>query len=216
MKFEFIYGGSFDPLHKGHVNLVKEVIQQINKLSDAKSHENAIHFRFLPCAVPALKNASTSSFADRSDKLKEIFTEYFLEQKIGMQVDEREELRSIETGSKSYTIDSLKELKVEGESIIRFLVVGADNFNHLAGWKNVLELSKYCNLVVINRAGESLNDWSSLASDYGFIAKQNIEHLLETKTAGFCFYLEISEVDISSTEIREKVKNNQLIKDWLA
>ncbi|PHS18966.1 MAG: hypothetical protein COA86_06805 [Kangiella sp.] len=217
---EFIYGGSFDPLHKGHVNLVKEVIRYVKELTEGESATNisndSIAFRFLPCATPALKKASESVFVDRSEKLKEIFTDYFLEQKIEMQVDEREGLRSAEHGNKSYTIDSLKELKSENSSTLHFLIIGADNFNSLNCWKNYRELPDYCNLLVINRPKESLNDWMSLAKNYGFEVKQKSNQLLETETTGSCFYLEIAEVDISSTEIRKKIKVNQSVENWLA
>jgi len=226
VELEFIYGGSFDPLHKGHINLVKEVIRHIKEIIEDNSQDYRnnssnknncrITFRFLPCAIPALKKESISSFFDRSKKLKEIFTEYFLEQKIEMQVDEREGLRTTESGNKSYTIDSLKELKNEKVTTIHFLIIGADNFNSLDCWKNYRELSNYCNLLVINRPKESLSDWISLAGNYGFEAKQESNQLLETETTGCCFYLEIPEVDISSTELREKMKVNQSVKNWLA
>lgn len=217
---EFIYGGSFDPLHKGHVNLVKEVIRYVKELIESSlqgcRNNKEIAFRFLPCATPALKKASSSSFSDRSEKLKEIFTDYFLEQKVAMQVDERERLRSADNGNKSYTIDSLKELKNEKTSTIHFLIIGADNFNSLNCWKSYRELHNYCNLLVINRPKESLKKWMSSAENYGFEANQKSNELLETETTGCCFYLEIPEVDISSTELREKIKVNQSVESWLA
>jgi len=217
---EFIYGGSFDPLHKGHVNLVKEVIRYVKELigSNSQGYRNnkEIVFRFLPCATPALKKASSSSFTDRSEKLKEVFTEYFSDQKIKMQVDEREGLRSAENGNKSYTIDSLKELKSENSSSIHFLIIGADNFNSFNCWKSYRELPNYCNLLLINRPKESLKEWMSSAENYGFEANQKSNELLETETTGCCFYLEIPEVDISSTELREKIKVDQSVENWLA
>jgi nicotinate-nucleotide adenylyltransferase len=212
--FEFIYGGSFDPLHKGHVNLVKEVINHVKALAERSI--NDIAFRFLPCATPALKKRSTNSFSNRCDKLNEVFTSFFLEQEIDMLVDKREGVRTTAGENKSYTIDSLEELKSENDSIIRFLIIGADNFNRLKRWKNYQEIKNYCNLLVVNRAKESLEHWVSLAECYGFNAKLKNNELLKKQKLGCCYYLQIPEVDISSTEIREKIKANHSVEDWLA
>ncbi len=218
LKIEFIYGGSFDPLHKGHVNLVERVVENIKKLTKDTNHN--ISFRFLPCATPALKKASVNDFSFRSKQLQKVFKNYFLNQNIKMLVDEREGVRSSKDGEKSYTIDSLKELSYEAISNKniannRFLIVGADNFNSLHRWNSYRELSSLCNLLLVNRAGESLHGWVEKAENYGFTVNQEINQLLNTKIAGQCYYMEISEVDISSTEIREKIEANQPVDDWL-
>ncbi|MGB0495641.1 MAG: nicotinate-nicotinamide nucleotide adenylyltransferase [Kangiellaceae bacterium] len=216
MIVEFVYGGSFDPLHKGHINLVKQVISNIKQLN---SGSYKIQFRFLPCATPALKKKTYNSFVERSKKLRSTFTNYFIEQNIEMLVDEREGNRNVNTSS--YTIDSLRELEAENKnnnlSITRFLIIGADNFNGLARWKEYQLLSNYCNLLVINRPNESLNDWLVKAKEYQFCPQPENTHLLDLteNCVGSCYYMEIPEINISSTEIRERMKNNQSVDKWL-
>ena len=212
MNIEFVFGGSFDPLHIGHFNLVKEVVCFVKEQTSSK-----FVFRFLPCAVPALKNRSTSSFEERSDKLKEVFTDYFKRLQLEMIVDNREFIKTDADGRKSYTIDSLRELHKEDNGVIRFFILGADNLIAFNRWKDYLEIRNYCNLLVINRPGYSMDNWNELAESYGFKVKNNNDQLLVDKkeNVGQCYYLPISEVDISSSQIREKIKNNQAVDKWL-
>lgn len=95
----------------------------------------------------------------------------------------------------SFTYETLEHFEKEGEQL--YFITGADCLLSLEKWKGVKRILELCKFVVLTRPG--YNDDKLIAQ------KQHVEE----KYGGEVILLEIDGLDISSTEIREKVKNNE-------
>jgi len=182
---EFIFGGSFDPVHIGHINVIDKLREKCPGWP----------IRLLPCAIPALKNTTTASFAQRV-KMLGIATEH-IENLI---IDERENKRA----GKSYTLDSLQSLTQEIPATKFVLVIGADTFKSLQLWHHWQQLKDYCHLLLVNRPGIQTGDVKKEMALLGFVCTKNIQKL-ELMPAGHYYCLDMEEKDISSTGIRSQL-----------
>ena len=184
---EIVFGGSFDPIHMGHINIIENLNNQCPQWT----------IRILPCAVPALKKQTTASFQQRVDMIRLATNEFE-----HLQIDSREALRD----GKSYTIDTLKELVNEHPERLFLLVVGSDNLQTINQWHSSGELANYCHLVVVNRKKQKMENLKPVMSELGFEEVSELEELV-SKAAGLYFAFLINEKDISSTSIRNSLKS---------
>lgn len=192
---EFIFGGSFDPVHVGHINVIE------------KLRENCFDWpiRLLPCAVPALKDATNANFQQRVDMLR-IATEHI----DNIIIDERENTRT----GKSYTLDSLQGLTKEKCSTRFVLVIGADTFKYMKQWHQWQQLKDYCHLLLVNRPGSSIDNLDSRMQQLGFDCTKNVQKL-ELLPSGHYYCLNIEEKDISSTSIRSNLHRGLSVKQLI-
>ena len=189
---EFIFGGSFDPVHIGHINVIE------------KLRENCSDWpiRLLPCAVPALKNATSGNFEQRVNMLR-IATEHI----DNIVIDERENARM----GISYTIDSLQDLTEEKYLTKFVLVIGMDTFKNMNQWHQWHHLKDYCHLLLVNRPGSSIENIDSEMRQLGFDCTKNVQKL-ELLSSGHYYCLNIEEKDISSTGIRSNLQRGLSVK----
>lgn len=129
-----ILGGSFDPVHYGHLRLAIELHQDL-ALSE---------MRLMPCGVPPHRASLAASGAQRLAML-----EAAIEGERGLVVDQRELQR---TGP-SYTVDTLTSLRNELGSVPLCLVMGKDAFLGLHSWHRWRELMGLAHIVVAERPG---------------------------------------------------------------
>lgn len=183
-------GGSFDPVHIGHLRIATEL---------AEYFEEPLHL--LPCKEPVHKKASRASSEQRFDMLRAAVVEDKL-----LFVDERELRRT----SDSYTIDTLLELRqnVEGPLV---MAVGSDSALALASWRQASEFSKHCHLVVLKRPGSSHALLSSVLEELDFCLVKTKDALCSVE-AGMAVELEVSQLDISSSNLRERVRQQKSIR----
>ena len=92
----------------------------------------------------------------------------------------------------SYTVDTLKALRKRYPQAQFFLILGLDNLNHIHTWKKPEEIFKLSKVVFITRPGTTLNKTS--------------------KWLNYSRLLDVKEIDISSTDIRERIKKDKPIK----
>ncbi len=148
---------------------------------------------FLPAHQAPLKEPHKASAEDRYNMVS-----LAIESFQGFEINKME----IERGGVSYTVDTARELyKSLGEK--PYFLVGADSFLSLHLWKNPNELISLARFVVIDREGK----WQEVKS----YIKEHFSKLREEKDFHF---VSVRRVDISSTEIRERVKKGKSIK-WL-
>jgi len=183
---EFIFGGSFDPVHFGHINVIEKLRQTYPEWP----------IRLLPCAVPPLKDATGASFSQRVDMLSIVTTDIK-----NVLIDERENKRN----GKSYTLDSLKSLSEEYPLSHYVLVVGADTLKSMYDWYQWQQLKDYCHLLLVNRPGSLISDVGKLMRQLGFSCSNNAQEL-EKMPSGHYYCLNIEEKDISSTGIRSQLQ----------
>ncbi len=144
-----IIGGSFDPIHNGHLEIAKAAMDKI------KTDE----VWFMPAKNPRWKKLKTSQF----DRLKMI--------KLAIKTNKKYKLCDYEiknTGNKqiNYTIDTMIALINKFPNNKFYYLIGTDQLDRLGDWKRIEELSKLVVFVLINRVGYQKNQFN--------IAKYNV------------------------------------------
>lgn len=142
-RLHLFYGGTFDPFHNGHLAIARAARDELDT-----------QVRLMPAADPPHRAAPGASAAQRVAML-----ELGIAGEAGLRVDDRELCRAgREPGSRSYTIDTLRELRGElGADAPIALLVGADSFVGLPGWRQWRELFDLAHFVVAERPGSPLD-----------------------------------------------------------
>lgn len=154
------FGGSFDPVHYGHLRVARAVKKELE----------LEQLFLMPCKVPVHKEGLQFSNQQRLEMLNLALLEFD-----ELQIDTRE----MDRNSASWTIDTLKEIKIDYPNEPIFLIIGADSFEALDTWKEHQQFGKYAQLVVLPRASNTVQ-----------------------KTNGDVIFVNTPLVDISSTRIR--------------
>ncbi len=129
-----IFGGSFDPVHIGHINIVKKALSSldIDKLI------------VVPTFLNPFKNEFFFSPIQRQEMLKKVFEKY---DKVDVCDYEIKQNRTV------YSIDTVKYIKTSYKPSKIYFVIGADNLENLNKWKNIEELEELVEFVVAKRKG---------------------------------------------------------------
>jgi|WetSurMetagenome_2_1015567.scaffolds.fasta_scaffold396001_2 nicotinate-nucleotide adenylyltransferase len=135
MKKIGIFGGSFDPVHLGHVKIARL----------AKRKFGLDRVIFIPAGIRPHKVASAASPADRLSMVK-----LALGKEKGLSVSSYEVRRK----SPSYTINTVRHWKrLLGKKAQVFFIIGADAFREIRTWKEWRQLLQLCDFIVVNRPG---------------------------------------------------------------
>ncbi|ATC94091.1 nicotinate-nucleotide adenylyltransferase [Pseudoalteromonas tunicata] len=182
-----IFGGTFDPIHQGHLNIARQCCEQLNLTSLA----------FMPCAQPAHKKSPGISARDRANMVQLAIAPY-----PKFSLDERE----LNRVGPSYSLLSLQEIRqTEPNRPIAFLI-GMDSLNQLHLWHRWQEVTALCHLIVCQRPGQICAPAAEV-TDYLKQARcQEVNDLVQQK-AGLCYFLSCPQIDISSSELRLSLKN---------
>jgi nicotinate-nucleotide adenylyltransferase len=133
-----IYGGTFDPIHHGHLILAREARERLEL-------ETII---FVPAAVSPFKNAPAAPAADRLAML-----EAAIDGEPGFVIDRIE----LNRASPSYTIDTVENIRArEADAELSYLL-GQDNVADLSRWHRFKDLQKLVRFIVLDRTGEQAN-----------------------------------------------------------
>ncbi len=184
-----ILGGTFDPVHFGHLRAALE-IKQILQLD--KMH-------FIPCRSPVHKDSDTVASAQQRLAMLNIAVTGVN----GFVVDDREILKD----RPSYMLDTLKNMRQDFADAPLCLLLGSDAFLQLPTWHNWRELLDYAHIIVMTRPGYPLRFDDEL-KDYFEQNKLDDYDNLKDNTAGFIYVQEISAIDISATNIRALLRAN--------
>ncbi|MCW8903039.1 nicotinate-nucleotide adenylyltransferase [Sedimenticola sp.] len=172
-----ILGGTFDPIHYGHLRTALDV-QQTLGLEE---------IRLVPLRDPPHRAHPTLSPADRLTLLHAAVDDNPL-----FRVDTRE----LERSGKSYTLDTLRSLRSEQPGDNFCLLLGSDAFNGFHTWHRPDEILKLAHLVVMQRPGEAE------PAHY----HEHLTHnpaALKQQAAGLILPLPVTQLEISATGIRE-------------
>jgi nicotinate-nucleotide adenylyltransferase len=180
-----LLGGSFDPVHVGHLVLAEAVRERLD-LS---------RVLFVPNRLPPHKPGR--KMASPADRLRMV--ELAIADNQAFAASDIELRRD----GKSYSIDTVRQLQAEHpEGWDVHFIVGADTLPELPTWYRAAELADLCKFVVASRPGQSLGDFEPLR---GTFADSQIEAI-----ASRC--VEITPVGVSSTEIRRRVREGLSIR----
>lgn len=166
-----ILGGTFNPLHFGHLVLAQESLGKL-KLDKVI---------FIPTYLPPHKKIKNTNAYIRYKMVA-----------LSCRGNPRFEVSKIELEKRSvsYSVDTLRKLRDRyGENAELFSIIGSDSLNELESWKDIEEVLRLANFIVVNRPG--------------FPVKK-----LKKKVK----LIEIPALDISSSMIRNRVRHSQSIK----
>ncbi|RKS86971.1 nicotinate-nucleotide adenylyltransferase [Orbus hercynius] len=195
-----LFGGTFDPIHYGHllpaVALAKEV-----KLS---------HISLLPNHIPPHKPQPEASTHQRIEMLK-----LAIEDKPILSIDLREIVQA-RLDRPSYTIETLQAWRQEnGTQQGLAFILGQDSLLSLPTWNNWQTLLKYCHLLICRRPGyaKTTND-TQLKAWINQHQTHDI-HDLHQNASGFIYFANTPLEDISATEIRDRISQQQSCESLL-
>ncbi len=192
-----ILGGTFDPIHYGHLRLAEEMLEL--------AHLRQI--RFIPAGTPPHRDVPQASAPHRSTMVRLAIAD-----QPAFVLDEREAARS----TPCYTVDTLRELRAElGADQPLCLLMGGDAFLQLDTWHEWEQLFELAHIVVGYRPGFTLEDRihasdPALRRDY----QQRLcaADALAKRPAGGVAELAIPKLEISATLIRSRVAENRSIR----
>lgn len=133
-----IFGGSFDPVHNGHVGIAKRALAELSldKLF------------VIPAAVSPFKTSSAPRLSDEI-RLKCLYAAF--DGIPGVVIDRRE----LEKGGVSYAIDTVREFVGAFPGAEMFFIIGEDSLKGLPRWKDYETLKTLCTFKVYSRTVES-------------------------------------------------------------
>lgn len=172
-----IFGGAFNPVHKGHVRLAEEAVKQL-KLK---------RLLIIPTYDSPHKKTELLPYEDRAEMCRRAFGHIE-----GVEISDIE----VKLGGKSFTINTVRELRSLYPGDQFFLLIGGDMLFSFDKWFKYESLLKETKVCAVARDNDSLVDMMEFANEMGRIK------VLPTKA-----------VEISSTEIREKAAKGEDISE---
>ena len=185
-----ILGGTFDPIHFGHLRLAQEALEQCNLAS----------MHFIPCGTPPHRNAPHTSAQHRLN-----MTRLALQGNAAFVLNERE----INRTDPCYTVDTLTALRAElGMQQPLCLLMGGDAFLLLHTWREWKKLFGLAHIVVMQRAGRPLGNAineadAALRGEY-HARLAPAPRALHDAPAGVIVVVNMPALEISATDIRRR------------
>ncbi len=183
-----LFGGTFDPIHLGHTNVA----------ADAAEHIGAEKIIF----VPAKRSPLKGFFPRASDSDRFQMISLAIADNKDFQVSDYE----LKRPAPSYTLETVRKFQGDygGDTSIYWLI-GADSIDELQLWYGIAELIDECNLSTMFRAGCEPPDFAKYEDIWG---PERVEKLQRN-------VIKTSLVDISSTEIRNRLASGDDVTDML-
>ncbi len=187
-----VFGGTFDPVHLGHLRPALEVHQALRL---KRTH-------FIPCGTPVHRDRPVADARSRLAML-----ELAVRPVPGFVVDDRE----INRQTPSYMVDTLISLRQDFPQEPLCLLLGMDAFAQFKQWKSWQQILELANLLVMRRPGDQSVE---PACDLG--ARVTAEQSVFCRgRAGRILFLDVTLMDISSTRIRRSVRQGKEIRYWV-
>ena len=200
MKKLALFGGTFNPIHYGHLRLAEEVREGLGL-------DVVV---FVPAAIPPHKGGKEAETARSRLEMTRMATS----NNPGFEVSDME----IRRGGPSYTIETLRELEKDGykgeKDLSLSLIIGGDSFNDITTWCEYEEILKLASLVVVERPHTPVKKVAevlpeSLARKYWYDREtESYQNDFGTSIT----YLTTTLMAISSSEIRERVRRGLSIR----
>jgi len=190
-----ILGGTFDPVHYGHLRPALEVMQQLG-LDEV---------RFVPNRIPPHRDEPSLSDQQRAE-----LVQLAIESTPGFVLDDRELKRS----GPSYMVDTLTSLKQDFPQSTLCLIMGMDAFNGLPQWHRWQTILELCHLIVTTRPGSELASFATLPpiSNQFCTDPLVLRQALPETSGGQILLQSVTQLDISASQIRQYLIAGQSIQ----
>ena len=193
-----LFGGTFDPVHLGHLRAAEEIREQLSL--------DMVYF--VPAAIPPHKNTiHTTPPRQRLDMLR-----------LAVAGNPRFGICDYELGKStaSYTVETLRHLTGVNPDSDYYFIVGNELFREIETWREYKELFKLTNFAVITRPGYSdANEEKpplALENDFSYYKEEDNVKFYIDKSSKLIAFSRIRGLEISSTEIRLCVKSGRSVK----
>lgn len=187
-----VFGGTFDPVHYGHLRPLLEVRQAL-ALDEV---------RLIPCRIPPHREAPGATAEQRLAML-----EVAVAGVPGFRVDTLE----LEREGPSYMVDTLAQLRDEVGDKPLCLILGQDAFAGLESWHEWRRLVELAHIVVTRRPGSDF----PRSGELGAMVEQRRAagaDMLRERPAGLIWFQEVTQLDISATSIRESLRQGRDVR----
>ncbi len=191
-----IMGGTFNPIHLGHLRIAEEV----------REYLNIDRVMFIPTFMPPHKN--NGSLIPPEDRLEMV--KLAIKDNPNFQVSDME----IKRGGRSYSVETLQALQKEMPNTEISFIAGTDSFNEITTWCEYERLFELTNFIVVTRhgypvkkIGEVLPD--KMARQFTYAPKKDTYVHNKGKTVT---YLKTTLMDISASDIRQRIKEGRSIR----
>lgn len=182
MKPLAIFGGTFDPVHVGHLSVAWEASELLNA-----------EVRLVPANVPPHRRAPRASATQRVAMLQAA-----LRGQDRLRLDTRE----LDRDGPSYSVDTLADLRREQGDRPLILLVGMDAFKGLASWDRWRELFQLAHVGVLKRPGFNNDLPAELAAEAEPRRTSGVA-VLHAESAGRVIELDVTPLEVSATRIRQ-------------
>ncbi|WP_438865013.1 nicotinate-nucleotide adenylyltransferase [Neptunicella sp.] len=180
-----IFGGTFDPIHKGHLQPVEQAARQLAM--------QQVHV--LPCHIPPHRQTPAVNAAHRLRMVQLACQQYpqFI-------ADDRELNRT----TPSYSFDTLTEFRQQYPQQPLGFIMGMDAFNHFDSWHRWQDIVGLSHLIVCQRPGYKMQLNSNLDALVTQHGNQDVD-ALHRRPSGVIYFAKVALIDISATEIRQQL-----------
>src|SRR6185369_13715853 len=177
-----IYGGTFDPVHNGHLEVARRVLE-LFELDEVI---------FVPACVPPHK---------RNVKLTSAFHRFAMVA-LALSADHRLLVSTIELDApdRPYAVDTVAGMQNETRRL--FFIVGADSWSEITTWHEWRRLVEMCDLIVVTRPGYAVEAKVDNFVDARGLGRDEIFEMVERQTNPRVFLTDIAMIDVAATEIR--------------
>lgn len=194
-----VLGGSFDPVHHGHIALATLVAEQLQP----------DELRLLPAGNPWQKAPLGAAATDRTAMLERAFGDF----PVPVVIDQQEVCRP----GPSYTIDTLQNLRLElGPAVSVVFIVGADQIERLHTWRQWRSLLDFAHLYAVSRPGFALEQLA-MDPEVATLLHAHAGHAADFKQVPLGKFAWTNElaVDVSATSIRQRLAAGLPVNDLL-
>ncbi len=193
-----LFGGTFDPIHIGHLRCAEEMIElfDLNRIV------------FVPAARPPHKiNAAITPFYHREQMIR-----LAIEGNPSFSFSDVENRR----GGTSYSVETVEYVldKYRLENLDLYFILGQDAFHAIRTWKDWERLLLLCNFAVMTRPGYDNQGLGTILTE-GFASRFTYDESIKGfrgPTGKVIYFREVTFLDISSSKIRQRAKEGKAIQ----
>jgi nicotinate-nucleotide adenylyltransferase len=178
-----LFGGTFNPIHHGHIALAQSVADTLH----------CSQIRFIPAAIPPHKAIPAVTALHRANMVQ-----LAIEDHPDFILDTCE----LDRQGPSYTIETLHLLRHRLPEKSLCLIMGQDSYLQLTSWHRWQELLDYCHLLIVHRADIAHSLQLHSAHQHKLVDIAQAAAQFAVQTHGLITYLPVTPPDVSSTRIR--------------